>query len=695
MADLSLKLEKLDTDVRTSASDEEAHPQSVIHAPEHFQQFSTPTPHTKTGSISSPSDRSAHTTVSPALLDQRETPSTPVVTVADHLKSDLKAARRDSATSPLKTDLPAAPAADRSTPQAQTIQEAEEEYQKRKSSSGNLAGIPESSDGDRQVADHTETVSTTEAPQVVVIGECEHNQQVHSLRMALNECWTLCNTLANLSSNHRNRIFAHRGQSSMQEQAWRSCWRLCQNLYENQAEDYAGLILPTLEMCREFCQALFDARLKGDEISDSVLRVSFELNNHLYNTHDRNLPSAFQERTLDFYVTLCHRLMKQRTSLPPETDNLLRACWTLAEMLFSIRQNSRQSRGEDEELLSSAVQACWDLCDLFREGWTQVRPTTGTERGTPRPPHQPITSLSPTGDSIQSNSLFSSTSSRSVTRSSSAYSQGPLNGEPKPLPPETPTTIFDDTTESPLDGDESNVPNILVLGPEQAGARSNHHRWTDSASTLSGYTESSQRTSSTATAPAQSSATAANLTRVRVLLLRAAFTAGFQLRSPSQAPTGSPIVGSSASTIAAKSTPLVATSPPALSQQNDALIAFVRTLSATAFGAAPWQQGIVDNYRRFVLAWPRIIRSSVSSTAIMTAEGTPLKASKNGDDMTRVAAHVIVSPAAQTHTNAQEIASAVRWMCRKPSNNWLIDLHRAVFGSGAEDASATTREIVA
>ena len=513
---------------------------------------------------------------------------------------------------------------------------------------------------------------------------------MRSLKSALDECWTLCNTLANLSSTHRNRIFTYRGQSGVQEQAWRSCWRLCQNLYENRADDHDGLILPTLEMCREFCQALFDARLKGDEVSDSVLRVSFELNNHLYNTHDRNLPSAFQERTLDFYLTLCHRLMKQRTSLPPETDALLRACWTLAEMLFSIRQNAWENRAEDEELLGSAVQACWDLCDLFREGWTQVRPSSVADRGTPRPPHQVLSSFSPTSNSIRSNSLFSShQSSPSVTRSASTHSLLAANGEPKPFPPETPTTIFEDMNESPLDADDGNIPNILVLGPEKAGQHASRNRWTDSASQLSGYSESSQRTSSTATAPGQSSATAANLTRIRILLLRAAFTAGFKPRTSSPESLSPP---PSAGAV---------TSPKTLTQQNESLITFVRALPGTAFGTATWQKGIVENYKKFVVAWPAIIRSSVSTKAIMTGDGTPVRASKkasstNGEnEMVRVAATIITTGSAQTRTTAQEISSAVRWMCRKPSNTWLVDLHRAVFaGVGIEDVAGQGAAIV-
>ena len=102
-------------------------------------------------------------------------------------------------------------------------------------------------------------------------------------------------------------MFTFSGSGNVQEAAWRSCWRLCQKLYESRNEDAADHIKETLELCREFCQALFEARFRGDEVTDSILRVSFELNNHLYNTHDRNLPDAFRERTLDFYLTMCHR----------------------------------------------------------------------------------------------------------------------------------------------------------------------------------------------------------------------------------------------------------------------------------------------------------------------------------------------------------------------------------------------------
>ena len=180
-------------------------------------------------------------------------------------------------------------------------------------------------DDSRSNLDREEASTQTMGEALHGINESE--KEVVALHSALDECWTLCNSLAKLSQHHRQRMFQYSGgRADVQEHAWRTCWRLCQKLYESRAEHPATQIKPTLELCRDFCQALFDVRQRGDEAADSVLRVSFELNNHLYNAHDRALPETFRERTMDFYLTLCHRLMKQRTSLPEETDSLLHAC---------------------------------------------------------------------------------------------------------------------------------------------------------------------------------------------------------------------------------------------------------------------------------------------------------------------------------------------------------------------------------
>jgi hypothetical protein len=385
------------------------------------------------------------------------------------------------------------------------------------------------------IADITSSDRDTPRPQPNAADE------ISELRSALNECWTLCNTLSNLSSNHRKRVRTGPRSDTTQAQAWRGCWHLCKQLYES------AQTLQILETCREFCQALFDIRLRGDESVDSVLRVSFEMNNHLYNTHDRHLPEAFAERTLDFYVTLCHRMMKRPTSLDQETDTLLRACWALTEALFNLRHVGRDAKTLDE-LLASAIQACWDLSDIFREGWSHLRP----DRSTLRPGQARLSSSTSQHSTGQSE--------RAPSSLSSEYHDAPS------LPPETPTTIFDDATT--VSSPESViVPNILVLGPAvpassggSARGTKHHDRWSSNASTLSDYSESadSQRTSSTA----RTNSDGKHLLRIRGLILKAACSVGFPRNS------------------------------------NQSLASFVKTLPANAFGNHPWQAQLLEHYKR-------------------------------------------------------------------------------------------------
>ena len=384
--------------------------------------------------------------------------------------------------------------------------------------------------------------------------------EIAALKLALGECWTLCNTLAGLSYIHRGRTFAAVKKRNGREQAWKSCWKLCQKLYETRDEDTSLHVRATLDLCRDFCQTLFEVRQREHDIADSVLRVSFELNNHLFNTHDRTLPEAFRERTLDFYVTLCHRLMKQRTHFGEETDALLRACWSLAEMLFTLRQNKREGKQADEELLGSAVQACWELCDLFREGWTQVRP----ERGTPRPSQTTFTQA------------FQQAKQTELAADISVAESDVEDDDFGRQNPETPTTIFEDTQQ--VSPDEAQVPNILVLGPD-ASDRFPGPQWSSSSSSLSDYSDNTTSSTSTVINPSEDP----RLTCLRLLIVKAAVNTGFR--------------------------------------RDEKLASFVRTLPSDSFGTASWQLQLLEKYKKLVATDPSFRSAGPARRASATDVG--------------------------------------------------------------------------
>ncbi|KAF3034958.1 hypothetical protein E8E11_000488 [Didymella keratinophila] len=563
---------KLDTSLPArKRSDSDEAPPSVIHVPADFKQFNR-------GSVSAASS-SANDSENTAVVSP-VTPEANMVFEADD---------KHHYTTPIDTSVPRG-AFDRSTPLAQTRHDYEDDLKRRSARmSANLADIaehedsyPPDSSASSVIEQDDDESSQSQENELASIGTQTMGQALHginetekeiaALNSALDECWILCNSLAKLSQNHRRRMFNYSGGSAdEQEHAWRTCWRLCQKLYESRDENPSTQVMPTLELCRDFCQALFDVRQRGDDASDSVLRVSFELNNHLYNAHDRALPEAFRERTLDFYLTLCHRLMKQRTSLPEETDSLLHACWSLAETLFSLRQNSRDGKPADEELLGSGIQACWELCDLFREGWTQVRP----DRGTPRPTQHEFNLGSSSGSVTRSQRSYSERSGRTSSSIDDSYHSAISSRRQTPAVPDTPTTIFDDREEfSPAE--ENNVPNILVLGPE-AGLTRTHDRWSSASSNLSTYSDASIHSSSTATA----GRTDPNLVRLKALIVKAAINTGYSRQVP--------------------------------------LPDFIRALPSNSFGTLPWQAQLFESYRKLVLADPTLRTAHTEPPRRLTA----------------------------------------------------------------------------
>lgn len=346
--------------------------------------------------------------------------------------------------------------------------------------------------------------------------------------------------------------------------------------------------------------------------------------NSLYSAQDsRNLPEAFRERTLDFYITLCHRLMKQRSELAEETDSLLRACWSLAEMLFSLRQNKRDGKAADEELLGSAVQACWELCDIFREGWTQIRP----DRGTPRPSQVSFAHQHGTAPDVRSNTgSRSSIHSKRESMKSVPEEQRPR--KPPPVP-ETPVTEFEDTPVSP-ESRSPQMPNILVLGPNNEGSRagSGTGRWSSNASNLSSYSQGSAQTSSTATT---ATAEDINIVRIKTLILKAAMNIGYS-----------------------RDAPVV----EGLNGSSSTLQAFVKSLPTGSFGSLPTHATLLQNYKNLVLA-----DNSFRTSASLPAKGK--------------------------RVNAADVAKSVGWMIlRSGQYNFLRDLFKLVFGFALEEAES-------
>ncbi|AEO53373.1 hypothetical protein MYCTH_2294596 [Thermothelomyces thermophilus ATCC 42464] len=583
---------------------------SVIHAPPNFQnwQSSDATSKSNTASVTSVESTSASSpppsepsTVTPP-AQQQPTVNTKVKPVT------------------FGVDAP--------TPQAQKLDDvlANEPPRLRSSTASSLELIPESHEVDAD-DDEDEDADDFSGPTL------SRENEVKALKAALEECWTLCNTLANLSSIHRERVFNSSGTPDAHERAWKSCWKLCKRLYQSRddvSESYG--VRTNLDLCRDFCQCLFDVRQKKDETADSILRVSFELNNHLYSAQDsRSLPEAFRERTLDFYITLCHRLMKQRSDLAEETDSLLRACWSLAEMLFSLRQSRRDGKAPDEELLGSAVQACWELCDIFREGWTQIRP----DRGTPRPnqvnffaagtPYGNQSTGSHPSDVARSNagSRASLHSKRESLRSLADIDRP----RPHPVVPETPVTEFEDTPVSP-DASPRMPPNILILGTSGDSRSDRGGRWSSNASNLSSYSQSSQHTSSTATTTAAVEDT--NVTRIKALILKAAMNVGFD-----------------------RDTAVANGTSSAASLQN-----FVKTLPTGSFGSLPSHAALLQSYKNLVLT----DASFRFSTSL---------------------------PARGKRFTAAEIAKSVGWITQRSAQyNFLRDLFRLVFGIQPDEAEA-------
>ncbi len=316
-------------------------------------------------------------------------------------------------------------------------------------------------------------------------------------------------------------------------------------------------------------------------------------------------------------------------------------------MLFSLRQNSRDERVPDEELLGSAVQACWELCDIFREGWTQIRP----ERGTPRPSQITFqqSQISETASVHSSTTRVSSISKRdsfqgmqerpSSVTSMTSNRKSRQQMQPPPVP-ETPVTEFEDTPISP-ESSSPQMPNIMVLGTNGdtnsvssngtrglASSNGNGPRWPSSASNLSGYSHGSNKTSSTATTA--TSAEDINIVRIKMLILKTAMNIGFNRDTAAADGAGG----------------------------TKSLQSFVRSLPTGSFGSLPAHATLLQSYKSLVLG----------DTAFRTSNSLPARGRR---------------------VTASDAAKSVGWMILRSSHyGFLRDLFRLVFSFPLEEAES-------
>ncbi|RWA06087.1 hypothetical protein EKO27_g9017 [Xylaria grammica] len=449
---------------------------SVIHAPESF--------HNWTGS-----DTYSKKSESTQRSSPRQSPKAEEIVMSTPNDRALKAKSMGLPTPPpLSTDIkPVRYSVDSATPRAQNLQDVLGDPSRiRSSSASSLELIPETKEPETDVEPDLESYDD-EDYSTPVRGDEQEDSEIQSLQSALKECWVLCNTLASLSTHHRERVFSTSGTPDGHEKAWKCCWKLCQSLYDNRDEIDSFNVKVDLDLCRDFCQALFDVRMRPDGMSDSILRVSFELNNHLYSAQDnRNLPEAFQERTLDFYITLCHRLMKQPSAKRRETG----------------KNRTRNYLPQLCKLAGNSVT--YSAKGGLKSAQTEAR------RGP----------ASLTFFSFNREAEADGRASRQSNRSKRDSQKG-TEKHRKPLPvPETPVTEFEDTPLSP-ESQSPQAPNILVLGTDS----NRGGRWPSSASNLSSYSQSSQRTSSTATTATTTEDV--NLMRIKALVLKTAMNVGF------------------------------------------------------------------------------------------------------------------------------------------------------------------------
>lgn len=338
-------------------------------------------------------------------------------------------------------------------------------------------------------------------------------------------------------------------------------------------------------------------------------------------------------------------------------------------MLFSLRQSKRENRKPDEELLGSAVQACWELCDLFREGWTQIRP----ERGTPRPSQGMTTTFT---------QAF-----HQAKKAGYIDDQGNLK-----LTPETPTTIFEDT--ATISPEEAPVPNIVVMQSEQllavpqsatsttsappalprpnttqrmsrVGPPPRGNRWNSINAIVSedeGQTNGAKRTNGVEPISAISQSSRASSTHMSIA------SSQHTIRTPSEDPSLT-LLKALFVRAAVQSDRGFSPDPRTAAGRDTtytSLPSFARSLPDTAFGTQVWQRNLLDNYKKAIAQDSSFRNLGTTAAAI----GLGIDPEKGRDDIAGILRGMV--------------SNTYGW-------GWLRDLFRYGYGSTIEDVINKTK----
>jgi len=279
-----------------------------------------------------------------------------------------------------------------------------------------------------------------------------------------------------MSASYREELYSRSTNPENARTIFTLCWSLCKAMEDNQSDTPTHLD-HLLQTARDLEHALSSNEPDKTE-ADSFARATMVLNDHLHGGLAPELPDTFQQRTLEIYLNLCSQAIHSTTILTGDLLINVRTCWALVETLYTIRRIDAQKSKEkvkeedeantsakvEEDLLSHAMSACFNLCTLFHTSWHEMQRGHATPRPSlvgpdyfrthPRAGHSHATSLA--------SARFSHNAQSHTTE---PRTPSPRSPHVQDLP-ETPLTVFEDLEGiDPMEEyGESLPPKIILLG---------------------------------------------------------------------------------------------------------------------------------------------------------------------------------------------------------------------------------------